>query len=253
VYRKQAMILLATLSFSLHGSAAETLIAVAANFSEPMRDIASAFERQSGHRVRLSFGASGKLYAQILHGAPYDAFLSADNAKPAALEAADLTVPGSRFTYAIGALVLWSASGADARNLLERGTYQRLAIANPRLAPYGAAAETVLQRLALLEAARPRLVTGENIGQTYQFVASGNASLGFVARAQVLRGGELPEGAWSVPASLHAPIAQDAVLLRHGADNPAAGELLDYLRGAAALAVLQRYGYRPGGGGDSAP
>jgi molybdate transport system substrate-binding protein len=246
VYRKQLAALLAMFSISLPGRAGETLVAVAANFSEPMRAITAIFEQHSTHRVRLTFASSGKLYAQIRHGAPFDALLSADAAKPAALEMDGLAVPGSRFTYANGRLVLWSSGGGDAKALLQRGDFRRLAIANPRLAPYGAAAVDVLAGLGLLEAVQPKLVTAENISQAYQFVASGNVPLGFLALSQVMREGRLPAGTWLVPAARHRAIEQDAVLLQRARDNQATRELLQFLREDTALAILRTYGYHRG-------
>jgi molybdate transport system substrate-binding protein len=191
----------------------------------------------------LSVASSGKLYAQILQGAPFDVLLSADRATPAALVAAGYAVDASRFTYARGRLVLWSAVAGDARERLLQGRFRKLAIANPRLAPYGAAAEETLTRLDVLPAIRSRLVMGENIAQTYQFVATGNATLGLLAASQVLTQGEVPPGAWLVPDRLHRPIDQDAVLLDHGRDNSAAIALLRFLRSPAAGAVMRRHGY----------
>ncbi len=222
-------------------------VAVAANFIKPMRAIAAAFERDNGHRVQLAAGSSGKLYAQIRHGAPFDLFLSADADKPARLASEGLAVPGSRFTYALGALVLWSADPGlvdDAGTVLRQGRFEHLALANPKLAPYGAAARATLQRLGLWEALKPRMVFGENIAQTYQFVHSGNAQLGFVARAQVMADGRLSAGsAWPVPQTMHPPIRQDAVLLDRGRDNPAATALLAYLRSAPVRALIRSHGY----------
>ncbi len=229
-------------------SAAHTaLVAVATNFAPTLASIVEVFQAHSGHRITLASGASGKIYAQIRHGAPFDAFLSADQAKPAALVKAGLALPDSRFSYALGALVLWSADPerVDARGqVLIRGDFRRLALANPRLAPYGVAALEVLQALDLVETTRARWVLGENIAQTYQFVHSGNAELGLVARAQLWRAGQAAGGsAWPVPASLHAPIRQDAVLLQSGRDNPAARALLDFLRGAQARRIMESQGY----------
>lgn len=228
-------------------SAEEVQVAVAANFAAPMQAIATAFEKDTGHKARLAFGSSGKFYAQIKNGAPFQVLLSADAETPARLEQEGMTVPATRFTYAIGALVLWSASedmvdgGGD---VLRKGGYAHLAIANPKLAPYGAAAVEVLKQLGLLDAVRPKLVQGENIAQTWQFVASGNAELGFVARSQVTRGGKLSHGsAWIVPANLHPPIRQDAVVLANGRGNAAAGALMAYLRSEQAKAVIRAYGY----------
>jgi len=225
----------------------EVNVAVAANFTAPMTAIAAEFARDTGHEARLAFGSSGKFYAQIKNGAPFQVFLSADDAKPARLEEEGMTVAGSRFTYAIGTLVLWSARAGvvDAEAaVLKRGAYNKLAVANPKLAPYGAAAMEVLAALGLTAAATPKLVQGENIAQTYQFVSTGNAELGFVALSQVMQDGRIGSGSgWVVPSHLHQPIRQDAVLLVSGKDNAAASALLEYLRGDKARAIIRSYGY----------
>ena len=195
----------------------------------------------------LSFGASGRFYAQIKNGAPFAVFLSADEATPLRLEAEGAAVPGSRFTYAIGRLALWSAQPGRVDTegaVLQRGNFAHLAIANPKTAPYGAAAVEVLAALGVLEGLKPKLVQGENIAQAQQFVASGNAELGFVALSQVWRDGKLSEGSvWVVPTRLHAPIRQDAVLLLAGRDKPAAQALLSYLKGDKARALIRSFGY----------
>ncbi|WP_461481627.1 molybdate ABC transporter substrate-binding protein [Porticoccus sp.] len=228
----------------LVSAAAEVSVAVASNFTAPMREIAAAFEQQSGYRAILAFGSSGKFYAQIHNGAPFQLFLSADQSKPAALEQDGLTVSGSRFTYALGTLALLTANeDANPEALLRNGDYRKLALANPRLAPYGAAAMEVLAGLGLTDTATPRLVLGENIAQTYQFVISGNAQLGFVARSQVAANDNLADRYWLVPNELYQPIRQDAVLLKSGADNPAAQALMNFLRSDAAVAIMQHYGY----------
>jgi molybdate transport system substrate-binding protein len=229
--------------------ATEVNVAVAANFTAPMKAIAAQFAQDTGHEARLSFGSSGKFYAQIRNGAPFDAFLSADDETPARLEREGLAVAGSRFTYAVGALVLWSRDPAlvDERGeVLRRGNFRKLAIANPKLAPYGAAAIEVLARMNLLDSVRDRFVQGENIAQTHQFVASGNAELGFVALSQVMQDGRLTGGsAWLVPGLLHADIRQDAVPLAAGKDNPAAAAVLNYLKTDRARAIVASFGYRP--------
>jgi molybdate transport system substrate-binding protein len=231
----------------LNASAGEVTVAVASNFALPMKVIAGEFERESGHRVRLAFGSSGNFYAQIKHGAPFDLFLSADQAKPAALEAEGMIHPGSRFTYAIGTLVLWSPKPDlvdQQAEVLAQGQFRKLAIANPKLAPYGTAAAQALQSLGIYDRMMPRLVRGENIGQTYQFVSTGNAELGFVALSQVVSDGKLREGsAWVVPEHLYSPIRQDAVLLLSAGENPAAQSLSEYLRSEKATAVMENYGY----------
>lgn len=222
-------------------------VAVAANFTAPMQAIAAAFEKESGHKLLLSFGATGKFYAQIQNGAPFEVFLSADNETPAKLEKENLAVPGTRFTYAIGKLVLWSADAAtvDAKGeVLKKSAFTHLAIANPATAPYGAAAIQTLTGLGLLDAVRPRFVQGDSITQTYQFVASGNAELGFVALSQVSKNGKLNSGSmWPVPANLYDPLRQDAVLLTTGQDKAAAKALLKYLQGDKAKAIIRSYGY----------
>ncbi|HEY7772287.1 MAG TPA: molybdate ABC transporter substrate-binding protein [Marinagarivorans sp.] len=231
-------------SWPLLSYAGEVKVAVASNFMQPMKEIATQFERDTRHSVVLAFGSSGKFYAQINHGAPFDVLLSADQAKPSALSASGLAVADSQFTYALGAIVLWSATPKDGADLLadlKAGQFNKLAFANPKLAPYGAAALEVLQHLSLQAATQPKWVQGENIAQTYQFVRTGNADLGFVARAQLA-----PEDlafAWSVPKSFYGPIRQDAVLLQRGAANPAASELMRYLRSDAVKAILKKYGY----------
>lgn len=226
--------------------AGQTQVAVAANFSQTMQRIVEDFQQQSGHRVGLSFGSSGKFYAQIRQGAPFEVLLSADSEKPAALEKAGLTVNGQRFTYAMGTLALWSAldnisvQGAD---ILSGGDFNRLALANPRLAPYGLAAMQVLDTLKLTQLTRHKWVLGENIGQTYQFVATGNAELGFVALSQLLARNIPSDQYWQIPATLHQPIRQDAVLLSTGRNNPAAIQLLAFLQGEKARRTIREHGY----------
>jgi len=240
-------LLLAALLVSANADAGEVQVAVAANFTAPMQRIAAEFEKDSGHKAALMSGATGKFYAQISHGAPFEVFLSADDETPARLETDGLAVAGSRFTYATGRLVLWSPREGyvdDKGEVLKKGDFRHLAIANPRTAPYGAAALQVLGKLGLQPALTPRFVQGENIAQTHSFVVSGNAELGFVALAQVYKDGRLGAGsAWIVPASLHAPIRQDAVLLMKGASNPAAAALLKYLKSDKARAIIRSFGY----------
>lgn len=227
--------------------AAEVSVAVAANFTAPMQKIAADFEKDTGHKAQLAFGSTGKFYAQIKNGAPFEILLAADDETPAKLEKEGLAVAGSRFTYAIGQLALWSAKPGyvdDQGAVLKQGAFAHLAIANPKLAPYGAAAVETLNKLGLLAALQPKFVQGENIAQTYQFVSTGNAELGFVAVSQVVENGKLKSGsAWIVPASLHSPIRQDAVVLTPGKDNPAATALVKFLKTDQARAVIQSYGY----------
>ena len=212
------------LAGSLH--AAEAQVAVAANFAEPVKAIAAVLEKTTGHTLKITVGATGRLYAQIRNGAPFDVLLSADTKAPAQLEADGLAQPGSRFTYATGKLVLWSADAAkvDAQGaVLKGGGFRKLAMANPKTAPYGAAAIEVIDQLGLSASLAPKLVQGESIGQTYNFAFTGNAEIAFVAMSQVLEGGRLKGGSmWVVPQNLYAPIRQDAVLLKRGADNEAA-------------------------------
>ena len=224
-------------------------VAVAANFAAPMKLIAAAFEKDTGHKAVLSFGATGKFYAQITNGAPFDAFLAADDETPARLEKEGAAVKGSRFTYAVGKLVLWSAQsgGVDPQGeVLKTGDFKKLAIAAPKLAPYGAAALETITRLGLLSRLEPRIVTGESIGQAFSFVATGNAELGFIALSQVYENGQIKSGsAWVVPEALHSPIRQDAVLLGKGAGNKAAVMLLAFLKTESAQAVIRSFGYTP--------
>ena len=238
--------LLLTCLFSF-STAAEVRVAVAANFSAPIKSLTADFERATGHKLVPSFGSTGKFYAQIKNGAPFDVFLAADNATPIRLEKENGIVPGSRFTYAVGRLALWSARAGyvDGNgDVLKKNGFRHLAIAAPKLAPYGKAAVETITQLGLLSALQPKFVQGENIGQTHQFIASGNAELGFVALSQVYRDGKVSQGsAWIVPVRLYNPIRQDAVILNHGKDNPAAIALMQFLQSAPARKVIQSYGY----------
>ncbi len=239
--------LLLVAAFASGAHAAEVKVAVAANFIEPMQVIAVDFEKDTGHKAVLSSGSTGKFYAQIKNGAPFDLFLAADSATPERLEKEKATVSGSRFTYAIGKLALWSAmpSMVDAKgNVLRKQHFKHLAIASPKLAPYGAAAVETLTQLKLLEKLTPKFVQGENIGQTFQFIASGNAELGFVALSQIYKDGKVKSGsAWIVPSRLYNPIRQDAVILEAGKNNPAATALMDYLKSDKARTIIKSYGY----------
>ncbi len=227
-------------------NADEVLVAVAANFAAPMREIAERFEQQTGHEITLSFGSSGRFYAQLSNGAPFQLFLSADQEKPQALIDAGLAVSESRFTYALGGLVLWSAElSVTGPDMLRGDDYQHLALANPRLAPYGAAAVSALQALELQEHTRARWVMGENIAQAFQFTESGNAELGLVAMSQVMRDGQISQGSgWPVPAALHQPIRQDAVLLSSAEECAACQQLLQFLRSAEVQETIRQYGYQ---------
>ncbi|MCQ8183552.1 molybdate ABC transporter substrate-binding protein [Methylomonas sp. SURF-1] len=239
--------LVAFLVTSRIADAETALVAVAANFTKPMAEIAEAFEKSTGHTAKLSYGSSGKFVAQFENGAPFEVFLSADDTSPAKLEESGLGVTGSRFTYAIGKLVLWSASPnlVDSQGqALNSGNFKHIALADPKLAPYGMAAVDTLKNLGLLEKLTPLFVQGENIAQTLQFVNSGNAELGFVALSQVIENGKIGSGSgWIVPATLYRPILQDAVLLKTGAENPAAKALLEFLKTPPALAIIEKYGY----------
>lgn len=225
----------------------EVQVAVAANFTAPIQAIAKDFEKDTGHKLVASFGATGQFYAQIKNGAPFEVLLAADDTTPAKLEQEKATVPGSRFTYAIGKLALWSAKDGyvDAKgDVLKKGDFQHLSIANPKTAPYGLAATQVLDKLDLMDKLAGKLVEGQNIGQAFQFVSTGNAELGFVALSQVYKDGKVTAGsAWIVPVDLYAPIRQDAVILEKGKDNAAAKALVEYLKGPKAAAVIKSYGY----------
>lgn len=223
-------------------------VAVAANFAAPIKRLAADFEQDTGRSVRLSVGSSGKLFAQIQHGAPFDVFLSADQDKPQRLVELGLAVAESQFTYAVGELVLWSSQQhLDVEQTLLQGNFHKLAIANPKLAPYGLAAEQTLISLNLADASKSKLIFGESISQAFQFVASGNAELGFVARAQVIAAGAsdtLSKGsAWFVPSRLYAPIRQDAVLLSRAIHDSGAAHFLHFLQSESAKNTVQSYGY----------
>jgi molybdate transport system substrate-binding protein len=234
---------LALALLSTFSQAAEVTVAVAANFTAPMQKIAQSFEQDTGHKAVLAFGSTGNLYAQVRHGAPFHVLLAADDETPLRMEKEGLGIAGTRSTYAIGRLVLWSRQ-PGALEALRSGSYQRLAIANPKLAPYGAAAVEVLDRMGLAAAARPKIVQGENIAQAFQFVATQNAQLGFVALSQVTVDGRIAQGSgWVVPGEMHQPIRQDAILLAAGRDNAAATALLAYLKGDKARAVIRSHGY----------
>jgi molybdate transport system substrate-binding protein len=227
--------------------AATTLVAVASNFTKPMTEIAAAFEKATDHSANLSFGSSGKFVSQIENGGPFEVFLSADSSNPAKLEKSGLAVAGSQFTYAIGKLVLWSAIPGliDGQGeILSKGGFKHLALADPKLAPYGAAAMEAMKNLNVLDKLQPLFVQGENIAQTYQFITTGNAELGFIALSQVFENGKIAKGsAWIVPNNLYSPILQDAILLKKGAENPAAPALLKFLKTPEAQAIIQKYGY----------
>ena len=225
----------------------EVQVAVAANFTAPMKAIVAEFEKDTGHKAQLAFGSTGKFYAQIRNGAPFQMLLAADDETPARMEKEGMALAGSRFTYAIGTLVLWSAKPGfvdDKGAVLAKGDFAHLALASPKLAPYGVAALQTLVRLGVADKLRAKIVEGENIAQTYQFAASGNAELGFVALSQVMKDGKVGSGsAWIVPASMHQPIRQDAVILSGGKGNAAAEALMKYLKAPKVLALIKSYGY----------
>ncbi|NBX54053.1 MAG: molybdate ABC transporter substrate-binding protein [Betaproteobacteria bacterium] len=228
-------------------SAAEVLVAVAANFMQPMQQIAQAFAKSSGHQIQVSIGASGQLSAQIQNGAPFHVLLSADAAIPAQLVQAGLGVAGTNFTYATGQLVLWSPKPElidPQGEVLRQGRFQRIARANPKLAPYGAAAMQVVERMGLTSDLQHKWVQGENVNQAHQFVASGNADLGFLALSQVASAtGKATGSIWLVPSSWHSPILQNAVLLHKGKDNAAALALMAFLKSPAARDIIRNAGY----------
>jgi molybdate transport system substrate-binding protein len=250
---KRAILLSAALLAAVHGIfaaapavAAEIRVAVASNFIEAIKEIGALFTKATGHQAVFSSGGTGQLYAQITQSAPFEVFLAADQATAQKAVDAGFAVVGTRFTYATGKLALFSKDPAlvKGETTLKEGRFAKLAIANPATAPYGAAAIEVMKVLGVHDALAPRLVQGNNIAQTYQFVETGNAELGFVALSQIVRHAE--GSRWLVPNSLHAPIAQDAVLLRRGADSEAARAFLAFLRGPEGRAVVEKFGYGAG-------
>lgn len=228
--------------------AADVLVAVAANFVDVVEELTPVFERKSGHRLVATTGSTGKLYAQIVAGAPFQILLAADAATPERLATEGAGVPGSRFTYAIGRVALWSSDpkriGADGKAALSAVDVRHIAIANPDLAPYGVAAREILEKLGLWNTLKSKIVMGQNIGQTHSMVATGNAQLGFVALSAVFSPRAPPQGSrWDVPEALFTPIRQDAILLKAGRDNIAARAFLDFLKSEPARAIVKRYGY----------
>ncbi len=233
---------LATQASSVAG-AAETNVAVAANFTEPSKEIAKLFEAKTGHKAVLSFGATGQFYTQITQAAPFQVFLAADDSTPKKLVDGGLAQGDTEFTYAVGKIVLYSKTAGlvKGEDTLRDAKFEKIAVANPQTAPYGAAAVETMKKLNVYDKLSPKIVQGNNIGQTFQFVDTGNAEVGFVALSQVIeqQGGSR----WIVPASLYAPIRQDAVLLKTGATNEAARAFLDFLKGPEAAKVIERFGY----------
>ncbi len=244
---KNTLFCLLTATIAALAHADEVQVAVAANFTGPMQVIAPLFERDTGHKVVSSYGATGKFYAQVVNGAPFEVLLAADDETPARMVREGHAVAGTPFTYAIGTLVLWSAKAdfVDGKGeVLKKADFKHLAIANPKTAPYGAAALQAMGKLGVAEQLKPRFVQGENISQTQQFVVTGAAELGFIAYSQVIRNGRIGSGSgWIVPAKLYDPIRQDAVILARGRDKPAALALLNYLKSDKARAIIQSFGY----------
>lgn len=235
--------------FAARSARAETVtIAVATNFSDTLDALISLFQTETGHTIIAVSGSTGQLYAQIVNGAPYDVFLAADQARPSRLSATPIAVAGTQFTYANGALALWSTrfeiTPQTGEDVLASGDFRRLAIANPALAPYGLAALESLQSLQLADITQDRIVRGENIGQTFLLVATGNADLGLVALSQLVTNEHIAARSWwQIPAAHHAPIRQDAVLLRRGSDNAAARAFLGFLAGDSAQEIIMAHGY----------
>ncbi|MFO2464322.1 molybdate ABC transporter substrate-binding protein [Pseudomonas sp. 15FMM2] len=239
--------LAALLSFG-PAQADEVQVAVAANFTAPIQAIAADFKKDTGHTLVAAYGATGQFYAQIKNGAPFEVFLSADDTTPQKLENEGASIKGSRFTYAVGTLALWSSKAGyvDVNGeVLKKNAFRHLSVASPKTAPYGLAAAQVLAKLGLTEQVKDKIVEGQNITQAYQFVSTGNAELGFVALSQIYKDGKVSSGsAWIVPGQMHEPIKQDAVILNTGKDNPAAQALVDYLKGPKAAAIIKSYGYQ---------
>ena len=246
------VIILSAAVVSATAKAEEVTVAVAANFTAPMQKIAQAFEQDTGHKVLLAFGATGEFYAQIKNGAPFAVLLSADDETPARLEKEGVAVAGTRFTYAFGRLALWSKNPSLVddkgqvllRDNTNKNNFKKLAIADPKLAPYGAAAIEVIERMGVIDKVRPKLVQGDSIGQAFQFVMTENAELGFVALSQISIDGRITQGsAWVVPQNLYTPLKQDAVLLPFGKDNAVAIALMKYMRTERAQTIIRSYGY----------
>jgi molybdate transport system substrate-binding protein len=231
-------------AFQLHAD--EIAVAVAANFTAPMQKIALEFEKDTGHKIVAAFGSTGKFYAQIKNGAPFEVLLAADDETPARLVKENAAVAGSPFTYAFGKLVLWSAKPTvvdGAGEILKRGGFDHIALVDPKLAPYGAAGVETMKALGVYDALQAKIVTAENITQAYQFISSGNALVGFVALSQVLKDGKTEGSAWLVPGTLYQPLRQNAVILEKGKGKPAAEALMKFLKGDKAKAVIKSFGY----------
>lgn len=239
---------IAGILLSVSAQAAEVKVAVAANFAQPMKDIAAEFEKDTGHKLAITQGATGKFYAQITNGAPFEVFLSADDETPAKLVKEGKAVTGTQFTYAIGRLVLWSPDEKlvdQGGAVLKTDRFKYISIANAKVAPYGRAAVQTMQKLGVLSAIEPRVVQGESITQTHQFVTTGNAQLGFVAMSQVWENNRVKSGSgWIVPEDMHEQLRQDIVLLNPGKDSSAATALVNYLKSDKSKKIIERYGYK---------
>ncbi len=246
VPHRLCIVLLSAWSVTSSVRADEVPIAVAANFTVPMQKIASDFEKETGHKVVATYGSTGKFYAQIKNGAPFEVLLAADDETPAKLVTEGSAVKGSPFTYAVGKLVLWSAKPAvvdSTGEVLKAGAFSHIALTNPKLAPYGAAGVETMKALGVYAALEPRIVMAETTTQAYQFIESGNAALGFVALSQVLKDGKVEGSYWMVPARLYTPIRQDAVILDKGKARPAAEALMKHLKSDKAKAIIKSFGY----------
>jgi molybdate transport system substrate-binding protein len=241
-------IAIATLLASTLVNAAEIRVAVAANFAQTLKEIVTLFEKDTGHKVALTQGSTGKLYAQISQGAPFDVLLSADDETPEKLVREGKAVNGTQFTYAVGRLALWSPKSDmvdEGGQVLKTDKFRFIAIANSRVAPYGRAAVQVMQKLGVLNLIEPRVVQGESITQTFQFVSTGNAQLGFVALSQIIDHGKIKSGsAWIVPETMHEALKQDAVLLNSAKDAAAATALLSFLKSDKAKKIMAAHGYQ---------
>jgi molybdate transport system substrate-binding protein len=242
---RAAILVAGALAFvaALPAHAGETNVAVAANFTDAANEIAAVFKEKTGHEAILSFGSTGQFYTQITQDAPFEVFLAADDERPRKAVEEGFAVPGSQFTYAIGTLVLWSQDPdlVQGEQTLKAGDFAKIAIANPKAAPYGTAAVQTMRALGVYDQLEPKIVQGNNISQTFQFVETGNAELGFIALAQVVQRAE--GSRWVVPDGLHEPIRQDAVLLKKGADSEAALAFMEFLKGPEAVAIIGEFGY----------
>lgn len=245
-FKQITLAFLLSISFSIN--ATELKVAVAANFAQTLKEISTVFEKDTGHKLAITQGSTGKLYAQISQGAPFEVFLSADDETPEKLVTEGKAINGTRFTYAIGRLALWSPKPDlvdEGGQVLKTDKFRFLAIANARVAPYGRAAVQVMQKLGVLASIEPRVVQGESITQTFQFVSTGNAQLGFVALSQISENGKIKSGsAWIVPENMHEQLRQDAVLLNPGKDSPAASALLNFLKSDKAKKIIASHGYQ---------